>query len=67
MKSFLHIKDRLLDYITFEELITTIKRREKERDVLAILKVFNELMEVKVKRAERMLLAHVEDIRKALN
>jgi hypothetical protein len=67
MKSFLHIKDRLLDDITFEELITTVKRKEKERDVLAILKVFNELVEVKVKRAERMLLAHFEDIRKALN
>ena len=67
MKSYLHIKDRLLDDITFEEFIATIKRSEKEQDVLAILKVFNELMEVKVKRAERMLLAHFEDIRKALN
>ena len=67
MKSYLHIKDRLLDDITFEELITTIKRSGKEHDVSAILKAFNELVEVKIKRAELMLLAHFEDIRKALN
>jgi hypothetical protein len=67
MKSFLHIKERLLDDITFEEFIATIKRSEKEHDYLAILKVFNGLMAEKIKRAELMLLAHFKDIREALN
>jgi hypothetical protein len=67
MKSYLHIKDRLLDDITFEELITTIKRSEKEHDVSAILEVFNKMVESRIHRARLTLLAHFKDIREALN
>ena len=66
-KNLWDINDRLLDGMTFEELITTIKGNEKEHDVSAILKVFNKMVESKIHRAKLTLLAHFEDIRKELN
>jgi len=61
-----HVMDRVMDDISYLEIITTTICNEPVRDKKAVEKVFNEILEMKLLNAKEMFKVHMSDILKEI-
>ncbi len=62
-KEHWHPEDNLLDAMTFQELIITVKCNEPGRSRKTIERVFNEILAAKVRDAKEMFKAYYSNIK----